>query len=560
MADVKISALPASTTPLAGTEVLPIVQSSTTRQVSVANLTAGRAVNALSITASSLTSGRVTYAGTAGLLQDDADFTFNGTTVTMANDASVNGLTVGKGASAIATNTALGVSALSSVTTGLRLVGLGNSALKVATTGSYNIAIGYFAAGALTTASGVVAIGDAALFATTTGGDNVAIGSSALVANITGASNVGIGTSALQSNTTASYNTAVGFSSASSNLTGIGICAIGAYALSNNNTGQDNTAVGSFNGTISAPLFTNTTGSYNVAIGTGALRANTTASNNTAVGYQAGYTNTTGAANTYYGYAAGYTGNGSNNTFIGYGAGYNISSGSKNSIVGLYNGNQGGLDIRTASNFIVLSDGDGNPRGIFDGSGNFIVGATSAAANQQGIIVTSANASGKLTGSFTCTSSATSAYGIGVVYSALAPNDTGSEFYTASDTSATRFAVRSNGGIANYSANNVNLSDRREKTNFTPANSYLDKICSISVQTFNYIDQNLEQDAGLTLGVVAQDVQAVAPELVMESNWGTEEEPKMRLSIYQTDLQYALMKALQELKAEVDALKTQIGA
>jgi hypothetical protein len=42
MADKKISALPASTTPLAGTEVLPIVQSSTTKQVSVANLTAGR--------------------------------------------------------------------------------------------------------------------------------------------------------------------------------------------------------------------------------------------------------------------------------------------------------------------------------------------------------------------------------------------------------------------------------------------------------------------------------------------------------------------------------------
>ena len=39
MADAKISALPASTVPLAGTEVLPIVQSSTTKQVTVDNLT-----------------------------------------------------------------------------------------------------------------------------------------------------------------------------------------------------------------------------------------------------------------------------------------------------------------------------------------------------------------------------------------------------------------------------------------------------------------------------------------------------------------------------------------
>lgn len=46
MADLKISALLASTTPLAGTEVLPIVQSNTTKQVSVANLTAGRAERA----------------------------------------------------------------------------------------------------------------------------------------------------------------------------------------------------------------------------------------------------------------------------------------------------------------------------------------------------------------------------------------------------------------------------------------------------------------------------------------------------------------------------------
>jgi hypothetical protein len=44
MADTKISALPASTTPLAGTEVLPIVQGGSTKKVSVADLTAGRAV------------------------------------------------------------------------------------------------------------------------------------------------------------------------------------------------------------------------------------------------------------------------------------------------------------------------------------------------------------------------------------------------------------------------------------------------------------------------------------------------------------------------------------
>jgi hypothetical protein len=50
MADAKISALPASTVPLAGTEVVPLVQSGTTKKVSVANLTAGRDVSMLSAT------------------------------------------------------------------------------------------------------------------------------------------------------------------------------------------------------------------------------------------------------------------------------------------------------------------------------------------------------------------------------------------------------------------------------------------------------------------------------------------------------------------------------
>jgi hypothetical protein len=66
MADTKISALPASTTPLAGTEVLPIVQSSVTKQVSVANLTAGRAVATGALTVTGAISATSGYNGTVG--------------------------------------------------------------------------------------------------------------------------------------------------------------------------------------------------------------------------------------------------------------------------------------------------------------------------------------------------------------------------------------------------------------------------------------------------------------------------------------------------------------
>jgi hypothetical protein len=50
MADKKISALTAATTPLAGTEVLPIVQGGSTVKVAVSDLTAGRAISATQLT------------------------------------------------------------------------------------------------------------------------------------------------------------------------------------------------------------------------------------------------------------------------------------------------------------------------------------------------------------------------------------------------------------------------------------------------------------------------------------------------------------------------------
>jgi hypothetical protein len=62
MADTKISALTGATTPLAGTEVVPVVQGGETRKVSVADLTTGRAISATEVT---LTTGNLII-GTSG--------------------------------------------------------------------------------------------------------------------------------------------------------------------------------------------------------------------------------------------------------------------------------------------------------------------------------------------------------------------------------------------------------------------------------------------------------------------------------------------------------------
>ena len=192
-----------------------------------------------------------------------------------------------------------------------------------------------------------------------------------------------------------------------------------------------------------------------------------------------------------------------------------------------------------------------------DSSENLLVGTSTNAANVRGNFLVDGTRNAIRAGNSGATGDVYCGF---FEFSGQAPNNTTSQFITCNDNAASRFIVRGNGGIANYSANNVNLSDAREKTNIELAGSYLDKICAIPVKTFNYIDQNLVDDAGLNLGVIAQDVQSIAPELVLESNWGkVGEEEKLRLSIYQTDLQYALMKSIQEQQILIKQIQNEIN-
>lgn len=146
--------------------------------------------------------------------------------------------------------------------------------------------------------------------------------------------------------------------------------------------------------------------------------------------------------------------------------------------------------------------------------------------------------------------------GMRVKYSAAIPNTGGQPFLLCEDQTTTRLTVKSNGGISNYQANNTNLSDVRLKKDILPSKNYLDLICQIPIVTYLYKDQT---DTELNLGVLAQDVEAVAPELVDKDGFGEMPEDGIPLkAVYQTDLQYALMKCIQELKAQVDELKAKV--
>jgi hypothetical protein len=64
------------------------------------------------------------------------------TTLSTTGAATIEGLTVGKGAGAVATNTAVGASALAVNTTGSRNTAFGSTALTAVTSGAWNIGIG----------------------------------------------------------------------------------------------------------------------------------------------------------------------------------------------------------------------------------------------------------------------------------------------------------------------------------------------------------------------------------------------------------------------------------
>ena len=240
--------------------------------------------------------------------------------------------------------------------TGTQNVALGDQALDALTTGANNTGIGHIALSANTEGVRNVALGGFSLNTNTTGNDNVGIGTGsargALHSNTTGSNNVAVGANALGNNTTASNNTAVGLSTLYENTTGTGNSALGYSAL-----------------------YSNTTGSNNVSVGTNALDNNTTADSNTAVGHQSLGANTTGALNT----AVGATSmdactTASYNAAFGYGALGSVTTGNDNSALGV----DAGTNITTATSNTCIGRAAGDS--ITTGGNNTIIGASCDAA------------------------------------------------------------------------------------------------------------------------------------------------------------------------------------
>jgi hypothetical protein len=210
-----------------------------------------------------------------------------------------------------------------------------------------------------------------------------------------------------------------------------------------------------------------------------------------------------------------------------------MTTGYYNTILGSFSGNQGGLDIRTASNYIVLSDGQGNPRGIFDANGAFHVGgeqatqtpdapsitSTTTDANNQALTLWNKGASGTRYLAY---------FGVNTTFSNIG-------------------AITSNGTTTSF----VTTSDYRLKENVAPMVGALETVAKLKPVTYRWKESGIEDN-----GFIAHELQEVLPNAVVGEKDAVNEDGSIDAQAIDTSFLVAtLTAAIQELKSEFDAYK-----
>jgi trimeric autotransporter adhesin len=381
--------------------------------------------------------------------------------------------------------------------------------------GWHNTYLGYHAGYGGTrpiTSSNNTYVGDDAGHYTTTGSNNTALGHAAGLSNSDGNHNVFIGDSTGYY-THGSYNTFMGVNAGYNNVTGIGNVFLGSGAgaseLGSNKLYIDNCYLVDGASNCTFPLIygefdtrkvvidgsievrgggaivangnvtsfgkdTGAVGYYETFIGTGAGSSTSTGERNSFVGYNAGNTNTSGDGNSFFGSGAGSDNRtGSWNTYIGVGTAANHMSGSSNTFVGW-----------GAGSCVPPWTG---------GSGNVFLGY------QAGCSETGAN---KL-------------YIDNCVYGGGCTNPL---IYGQFNNPR---LVQINGQLIMSSGSS--LSDRRLKKNIEPLKSSLGKVMHLQGVSYEWRE---EENAGRgfnkdrQIGLIAQDVEAVIPELIHTDSEG----------------------------------------
>jgi hypothetical protein len=411
-------------------------------------------------------------------------------------------------------NTGVGLLVLGSLTSGDNNTVVGYNTGAALTSGEQNTFIGTNAGQAVTTGDQSVAVGQSALLVATTGNKNAMFGHRAGAALTTASESTFIGNEAGESTTTGANNVFVGHQAGESNTTGHSNVGIGNGALDALTDGHSNTAVGYLAASsliTGSPYQTRN----NVAIGREALETQATQEDNVCIGYQALGTGNS-ASNSQITAIGSQTANAAHaaygGTYVGYQAGNVVTSGVHNTFIGREAG-----DITTT------------------GDRNICIGV---------------NANGDDSAAYRC-----------IVISTFENTGKGDATFLISAGTGS-----GNGFQGNNSSAWATTSDRRIKKNIVDNNVGLDKIKQIQVKNFEYrtkdeitdwtgraVDSVTIEKEGTQLGVIAQEIQEILPDVVQERENGC-------LSVDSDNITWYLVNAVKQQQTIIDDLKSRIEA
>jgi hypothetical protein len=325
-------------------------------------------------------------------------------------------------------------------------------------------------------------------------------------------------------------NSFIGAFAGGANTSGANNSFLGYYAGSANTTGSNNTYFGNESGKLM------TTGTNNTALGSGTLSAGGVKSFNTAIGTNALMYATTGGSNTVIGAAAlGALTTGSNNTVVGKNAGVQLTSSSGNIILGY----SAGSGLGTGENNIIL----GNTAGATNGSNNIIIGNNGAnnMVGDNNIVI--GGALGSLTSASNSIIFATSNLS---AVERMRIDSTGN-LGLGTTTPSEKLSVIGNATFSGIvtATSFPTTSDRRLKRNITPIENALEKVLALRGVEFDWI-----KDGAHEIGLIAQEVEAIVPDLVMTNAKGFK-------SVKYSNIVSLLIESTKETDEKITALESE---
>ena len=279
--------------------------------------------------------------------------------------------------------------------------------------------------------------------------------------------------------------------------------------------GSGSASAGTFNTAVGASTLTSiATGSNNAAFGTSALNANSSGANNTDIGADALTANTSGSNNTALGYAALFT-NGASSGNVAVGAqALHLSGGNYNTAVGFnaLSGNQIG------ANNIALGYNAGS---LVTTDSNIEIGNTGASNDARTIRIGDP-------------STHVAAYIAGIAGTSLS--------------AATPVYINSNGQLG------IQPSSQRYKEDIAPLTTESDNLLALRPVRFRYKTASADGSKPLQYGLIAEEVAALYPELVLRDSTGQPEAVQYQL------LPALLLKQLQKQQQTIAELQRRLAA